>query len=524
MLISANSASHAYEVKGFPPVYALKSVTISDIEPGELIFVLGDNAAGKSTLIKKLAGRLPSRVGEGEFILGDGRSISFQDTRSLSRVFIPQRPMEGLVPQLSILENITLRKSLRNIGLRKLLARVHQASDLELILEILRSLGFGELDLRLEQPPEVLSGGQQQLVNFVAAIYAEPQLLLCDEPTSSLDEVNRTKVWSLLVRLVKDHHIPVICATHDHSMARRIADRLVVLENGQVASKGMVRLRRVGDRRFPGAIRLVERTTELHEVPNSDWWRPGTGRLFDEAYFEGDDSRQGYLPDREMTRSARTEREVAAAVRLLKLVPEIDRIIDVPCGWGRHVDVLRRRDFTVFGFDRAMWYLSLAQSRANAAADMRALPIRSGAIGGILNLWTSFGFFDDEGNRETLREWARVLRPGGRLLIHSDLNPLRVRKGLFDERPVRSLQGGGTLEVTETYCAENGRVYGSWTVGRDDEVESHSYSIAVYSPEDWTELASHVDLDVIEILGGLDDEAGRLTAHSLECVLVLEKR
>ncbi len=153
-------------------------------------------------------------------------------------------------------------------------------------------------------------------------------------------------------------------------------------------------------------------------------------------------------------------------------------------------------------------------------ADLRALPFRASSFDLIINLWTSFGFFDDDDNQQVLRQWAQVLRSGGRILLHSDLNPRRVKQGIFDEPSVRDLTNSRTLTVIERYCQEDGRVYGTWRVGD----MTHSYKLLLYDEERLAEMATMAGFDVVGFWGSLDEPFLELTDRSQEFITVLRKR
>ena len=152
-------------------------------------------------------------------------------------------------------------------------------------------------------------------------------------------------------------------------------------------------------------------SADTRPVPD-DWW----SRYFDSQYL------LEYEPIFDL---AQDRREVARLVELLGL-PTGARVLDVPCGQGRHAHLLAEAGFDVDGFDLSAELLAIARRRGigqtlrYTRGDMRRLPARwSGRFDAVVNLFTSFGFFlyptDDA---RVVAEWARVLRPGGRLVWH----------------------------------------------------------------------------------------------------------
>lgn len=148
-------------------------------------------------------------------------------------------------------------------------------------------------------------------------------------------------------------------------------------------------------------------------APGEAWWRT----YFDDAFF---DLHIDLFPESD------SRREVAAILELLGL-PGDARVLDVPCGWGRHTELLRDV-VSCFGADLSMDLLRRAGANATdagapvryAAADLRELPFRDGSFDAVLNVFTSLGLFiDDAEDVRALQEARRVLRPGGKLLLES---------------------------------------------------------------------------------------------------------
>jgi ubiquinone/menaquinone biosynthesis C-methylase UbiE len=146
----------------------------------------------------------------------------------------------------------------------------------------------------------------------------------------------------------------------------------------------------------------------------ADWWRT----YFDDVFY---DLHEALFPEQN------SRREVAATLQLLGL-PAGSRVLDVPCGWGRHTRLLPEAGLAAYGADISEPLLrrGAAAMRAAglplrlAAADLRRLPFRSGTFDAVLNLFTSLGLFlDDREDVAALCETARVLAPGGRLVLES---------------------------------------------------------------------------------------------------------
>ena len=156
----------------------------------------------------------------------------------------------------------------------------------------------------------------------------------------------------------------------------------------------------------------------------------------------------------------RDDEDAERLVRLLAaygVVGAGERVLDLGCGPGRHAAALARRGARVVGLDLSLPLLCAARRRGAGPlvrGDMRQLPFGTAAFDIVLNLFTSFGYFEsDEEHRVVVREAARVLRPGGRFVLDF-LNAPAVRAGLVarDER-----RTGGTTVVQERRISEDGR-------------------------------------------------------------------
>jgi putative ABC transport system ATP-binding protein len=200
-------------------VDAVKDVTLS-IGRGELVVVLGPSGSGKTTLLNLIGGIEPASGGHLEV---DGRELGSLDDAALTEYrretvgFVFQ--FFNLVPTLTAEENVQLIAELSADG----------AADRS--AAALRSVGLGD---RLDHFPGALSGGQQQRVAIARALVKQPPLLLCDEPTGSLDLVMGRQVLELLQRATADGRT-VLMVTHNGAIAR-IADRVIRMGSGQVVS------------------------------------------------------------------------------------------------------------------------------------------------------------------------------------------------------------------------------------------------------------------------------------------------
>jgi SAM-dependent methyltransferase len=266
-------------------------------------------------------------------------------------------------------------------------------------------------------------------------------------------------------------------------------------------------------------------------APPPDWWdarKPGS--FFASVYRRGDESLDGWLESGPMDLPARTARETEGAIALAQITPD-DRVLDCPCGLGRHTLALRERGLQVTGVD-----LDPALTRAVGPpdplnrswvrADMRALPFASGSFTVVLNLVLSFGFFaDEEDDQQVLREFARVLAPGGRLLLHTDINPARIAAGTYGDRPERRLPDGAMLRVEERFDELREQLFGRWSIERDGGLESQAgYQVRVISIDGLCGLFDEAGLRVTAIYGALATDASPYGPRTQEVVFLARKR
>jgi molybdate transport system ATP-binding protein len=194
---------------------------------GELVVLLGPNGAGKTTLLRALAGLVALERGR---VVLDG--LVLDDVASGTSVPTEQRPVGFvfqdylLFPHLSALENVAFGLRARGVGRAE--ARRQAAAWLERV----------GLAAHAGSRPRTLSGGQAQRVALARAMVGEPRLLLLDEPLAALDATTRTDLRRELRRHLASFEGTRLLVTHDPLEALALADRLVVLEGGQVTQTG----------------------------------------------------------------------------------------------------------------------------------------------------------------------------------------------------------------------------------------------------------------------------------------------
>jgi tungstate transport system ATP-binding protein len=196
-----------------------------DLHSGEILGLIGPNGAGKSTLLLCLAGLLNPSRGKLGF---EGRSLGTERERAAYRRRVTLVFQEPLLLDTTVAENI-------GIGLR--LRGVDSAERKRRIAENAQRFGVENL---LARPARELSGGEAQRTSLARACALEPQILLLDEPFSSLDPPTRETLLQDLGRVLRDTRCTAVFATHDLMEALHLADTLAVLRGGRVVQRGPV--------------------------------------------------------------------------------------------------------------------------------------------------------------------------------------------------------------------------------------------------------------------------------------------
>ena len=197
-----------------------------DIAEGTVVSLIGPSGSGKSTLLRCI--NLLEPIDDGEIFL-DGTDISVPgfDANPVRRRIGMVFQNFNLFPHMSVQDNITL-SPIRTLGVNKALARTKA-------LELLERFGFAD---KVNAFPDKLSGGQQQRVAIVRALAIEPEVLLLDEITSSLDPELVSEVLDV-VRELKTSGMTLVLATHEMGFARDISDFVYMLDGGHIIEQGL---------------------------------------------------------------------------------------------------------------------------------------------------------------------------------------------------------------------------------------------------------------------------------------------
>ncbi|MDB4583010.1 ABC transporter ATP-binding protein [Draconibacterium sp.] len=217
--------------------FAVEDVSF-DLEPGEILGLVGESGAGKSTIGNGIVQLLspPGRVSKGEIYLNDSKISDFDEQQILkvrgSRVgFIFQDPMTSLNPLFTV-ENQMVETILTNLDIDD----TREAK--KIAVDLLRQVGIPEPELRIKQFPHQFSGGMRQRVVIAIALAGEPEMLIADEPTTALDVSVQDQILTLIRKLCRERQVGCLLVTHDMGVIANITDRVAVMYRGKLVELG----------------------------------------------------------------------------------------------------------------------------------------------------------------------------------------------------------------------------------------------------------------------------------------------
>ena len=206
---------------------ALKNINLK-INQGDFITVIGSNGAGKSTLMNVIAGTYKASSGE---IFYEERNVTkepeYKRARYIGRIF--QNPLLGTAGKMSLEDNMVICSKKGSKSLKISLNNKLRAA----FREQLKALDMN-LECRLNDNVELLSGGQRQALTLLMAVMSKPALLLLDEHTAALDPANADLVMKLTRRFAADYGLTVMMITHNMSQALEYGNRLLMMDSGEV--------------------------------------------------------------------------------------------------------------------------------------------------------------------------------------------------------------------------------------------------------------------------------------------------
>jgi microcin C transport system ATP-binding protein len=212
------------------------------LDKGETVALVGESGSGKSVTalsILQLLPYPPASHGKGSSIKFDGQELVGAKEAVLQRIrgnriaMVFQEPMTSLNPLHTIEKQITETLHLHK-GLRGSAARARA-------VELLKLVGLAEAESRLDAYPHQLSGGQRQRVMIAMALANEPDILIADEPTTALDVTIQAQILKLLKDLQRRFGMALLLITHDLTIVRKMADRVLMMTKGEIVEQGATR-------------------------------------------------------------------------------------------------------------------------------------------------------------------------------------------------------------------------------------------------------------------------------------------
>jgi phospholipid/cholesterol/gamma-HCH transport system ATP-binding protein len=218
-----------------------------DVAPGEVLCLMGRSGTGKSVTLKLIIGLLKADSG---VVRVQDRDVAGLDQEGLSQMrrrigFLFQGG--ALFTEFSVGDNLAL-------PLRRFTEKTKAEID-ALVRKRLDDVGLGKDRGRM---PSELSGGMRKRAGLARALVLDPSVLLADEPTSGLDPVTASEIDGLLLKLKKGRKPTMLIVTHDNRSARRLADRLAVLDEGRIVAVGKIAELEKSDNALVRALLLAE--------------------------------------------------------------------------------------------------------------------------------------------------------------------------------------------------------------------------------------------------------------------------
>ncbi len=228
-----------------------------DINSGEMVAVVGESGSGKSLTALSCLGLQPAGARASGDITLDGQKVLSNESAA-ARISHEQascdfqkkiteaqlRALRGSTASMIFQEPMTALNPLHTIG--KQIAEIihlHQKGITDIparVCELLEEVGLGHLTARLSAYPHELSGGERQRVMIAMAIANMPKLLIADEPTTAVDVTVQAKILKLLKELQTKRGMAMLFITHDLTLVKRLADRVVVMKEGRIIEQGRV--------------------------------------------------------------------------------------------------------------------------------------------------------------------------------------------------------------------------------------------------------------------------------------------
>jgi oligopeptide/dipeptide ABC transporter ATP-binding protein len=238
-----------------------------EVARGEALGLVGESGSGKSMTLRAILGVLPAeaRVTSGQILL-DGVDLVPLGNSALNQIRGPkismifQEPMSALNPVMRVGQQIAEGPQV-HLGYSRQRAK-------ERALDLMRRVGIPDPERRLRAYPHEFSGGMRQRVMIAIALSCDPEIILCDEPTTALDVTIQDQILRLLSALCRESGVSLVFVTHDLPVVAQICQRVAVMYGGQLVEQGGVR-EVLLDPRHPYTLGLVRSAPDFEYVRDS---------------------------------------------------------------------------------------------------------------------------------------------------------------------------------------------------------------------------------------------------------------
>ncbi len=217
--------------------FAIEDISFT-VGQGEIVCIVGESGSGKSVSAQTVMGLIPRKdltpvAGEvllqGEDLL-EKSEVELRELRGVKMSMIFQEPMTALNPVMQVGDQIG--------EMLEIHTSMSAAERRTRIIEVMNDVGLPDVNQMIDSYPHQLSGGQRQRIMIAMALALEPALLIADEPTTALDVTTQAQILDLIKDIQKRHGTGVMFITHDFGVVAEIADRVVVMQNGNVVEQG----------------------------------------------------------------------------------------------------------------------------------------------------------------------------------------------------------------------------------------------------------------------------------------------
>jgi len=257
---------------------------------------------------------------------------------------------------------------------------------------------------------------------------------------------------------------------------------------------------------------------------NIDWWSEKYG-YFGSFYMKADTLRDSNV-NKEKNLLDRTRAEIDGVVHLLSLKKNM-RILDCPCGYGRHSIELASRGFIVEGVDLNLKHLQKAIDECGKVSatfkkeNMININYFS-EFNAVINMFASFGFFKtDKENEKVLKNFFNALKPKGKFLMHIDINISKIIHGNNKHTSQKNLITGETLLIEDIYYPNTKRLNGSWTIKKENKETTKNYSVRIYTKEEFEQMCRKIGFSSVKTYSNWNGDI--YTENSNDMIVVAVK-